>query len=63
MMARTYSNKQRNLANSMEKGRVLGGNIPPERQNLAAGVHWVDNGSSTVKGLVMGGRSLGNRED
>jgi hypothetical protein len=36
---------------------------PPGRQHSAAGVHQMDNGSLTVEGFVMGGQSLGARQD
>jgi hypothetical protein len=56
MMVRTYSEKQRNSSNYHEEGegarREL---VPPGRQHLVAGVHWMDNGSLTVEELILGG--------
>jgi hypothetical protein len=37
--------------------------IPLGRQQLAVGVHRMDNGSLTVGRLLMGGWSLGGRQD
>jgi hypothetical protein len=37
--------------------------VPPGRQYLADRVVWHDNGSSSFGGLLMGGMSLGNRQD
>ncbi len=37
--------------------------IPPERQHLRAGVHWMDNGSLTAGELLMGGWHGVGRQD
>jgi hypothetical protein len=37
--------------------------MPPGKQHLAAGVHWMNNGNLTIEGLVLGGHSYGNRQD
>jgi hypothetical protein len=64
MAARTHSNKQHNSSKYYGEGEgVRRELIPPGRRHLAAGVHWMDNESLTVEGLVMGGRSLGRRQD